>query len=54
MGLPCRYVLTFNQLLGIILASVGFGMLIVSLIPWWGYIIAFIILIVGLILIFMK
>lgn len=54
MGVPCRYVLTLNKLLGIILASMGFGMLIISIIPWWGYILAFIVFILGIILIFMK
>lgn len=47
----CKYIITLNKLIGIILASMGFGMLIICLIPWWRYIIAFVILILGIILI---
>ena len=52
MGRPCRYFISFTKLLGIILASMGFGMLLVLIIPWWGFILALGVFITGLCLIF--
>ncbi|WP_250277756.1 hypothetical protein [[Clostridium] colinum] len=54
MGKPCRYVITLSKLLGIILTSIGFGMLLVLIIPWWGYVLAFGLFITGLCLIFIN
>ncbi|MBS5793481.1 MAG: hypothetical protein ACLUCH_01270 [Lachnospirales bacterium] len=54
MGKNCRYVLSLSTLIGIILASVGFGMLLVLIIPWWGYILALAMFIGGLCLIFLT
>lgn len=51
MGKPCRFFISLTNLLGIILASIGFGMLLVLIIPWWGYLLAFCMLISGICLI---
>lgn len=40
MAKPCRYVLSLMKLIGIILASMGLGMLLVIVIPWWGFALA--------------
>jgi F0F1-type ATP synthase assembly protein I len=41
-----------KKLIGIILLSVAFGMFIAKLVPWWGYIAAFIMGVAGILLIF--
>lgn len=41
-----------KKTLGLIMFSVGFGMLIVMIIPWWGFIAAVILLISGAYLLF--
>lgn len=51
MGKHCRFFITLTKLLGIILTSIGFGMLLVLIIPWWGYILAFGMLVSGICLI---
>lgn len=50
----CRYLLSLKTLIGIILASIGLGMLLVLIIPWWGYILALGLFIGGLCLIFFN
>lgn len=54
MGRPCRHLISLSTLIGIILASIGFGMLLVLIIPWWGYILALCLFIGGLCLIFFN
>lgn len=54
MGRCSRYMLSLTTLIGIILTSIGFGMLLVLIIPWWGYIVAFALFIGGLCLIFLN
>lgn len=52
MGRPCRFKFTRNKIIGIILTSMGAGMLLVLIVPWWGYILAFGLFIIGLFLLF--
>lgn len=40
-----------KKLIGIALASMGTGMLVVILIPWWGFILATIMVAIGVFLI---
>lgn len=47
MGKPCRFFISLTKLLGIILTSIGFGMLLVVIIPCWG-ILAFCMIVVGI------
>ncbi|WP_317368380.1 hypothetical protein [uncultured Tyzzerella sp.] len=54
MAKHCRYLLSLKTLIGIILASIGLGMLLVLIIPWWGYILALGLFIGGLCLIFFN
>lgn len=54
MGRPCRYIFSLSTLIGIILTSIGLGMLLVLIIPWWGYILALGLFIGGLCLIFLN
>lgn len=44
----CR--LDIKKILGIIFTSMGIGMLLVLLVPWWGYILAFGLVITGIFL----
>lgn len=37
-----------KKLLGVALTSGGMGMLIVIIIPWWGFIIAFLLALIGI------
>lgn len=43
-----------KQVLGLILCSTGCGMLVVLIIPWWGFMAAMIMVIVGAVLLFSK
>ncbi len=54
MKKPFRCVISFTKLLGIILASIGFGMLFVLIIPWWDILLALGVFIAGLCLIFLN
>ena len=43
-----------KKILGVILASMGMGMLMVIFLPWWGFLVAAIMVVAGGILIFNK
>ncbi len=43
-----------KKLLGVVLSSMGMGMLIVIFLPWWGFLAAAIMVVAGGLLIFNK
>ena len=50
-----RCIIPLTRLLGIILTCIGFGMLLVLVIPYWlCYVLAFALFIIGICLIFLK
>lgn len=51
MGKPCRCFISCVKLLGIILTSIGFGMLLILIIPSWKFVIAITLFIIGICLI---
>ena len=50
----CRCIISLINLLGIILTSMGIGMLLILMIPSWKFVIAISLFILGICLIFTK